>query len=426
MKKTFLVLRYEILTNLRRPSFLLITFGLPLLGLLVFTVVTIVRNNRTADPSAAEPSEQTDLLVEGFVDQSGLITVIPEDLPPGILLSYADEDAAYDALENGDITAYYIVPEEYVENGEFIYVRPNYSPLSSGGQEWMMRWTLLYNLVGGDIEFASRIWNPMDLEVTNISPQPEHDRYSSEDCSKPGYTCESNPVIRMLPMFIVVLFMIFLSAGSGILLRNVSTEKQNRMMEILILSVNPRQMLGGKMIGLGLVTLVQLVVWVSTGYLILTMGGDTLNLPEEFSLPFSLVIWTIVFFLLGYALYASLMAGAGALVPRVKDIQQATWVLMLPIMLSYFFAVTPIGQNDPNSALVTGLSLFPLTAPIIMIMRLTITEVPLWQLAIAIVALVVGTTLTIRSVARMFHAQTLLSGQPFSPKRYFKELLNVT
>jgi len=119
MKKVYLVLRHELITTLRRRSFLLVAFGIPLLALLVFVGVTIFRggspNSGVIAPEAAATSE---LEVQGYVDQAGLISVIPQDIPDGYLLAYPDEDHAQQALEGGEIAAYYVVPEDYVETGD--------------------------------------------------------------------------------------------------------------------------------------------------------------------------------------------------------------------------------------------------------------------------------------------------------------------
>jgi ABC-2 type transport system permease protein len=421
MKKISLILRHEIITLLSRPAYLLFAFGIPLLSVLIFGLISITRKD--TDLGVSTPEEETELQVEGYVDYSGLIQILPEDLPSNILLPYSDESQAAEALESGEIAGYYIVPENIIEEGDLIFVHPARNIFSSGGQDWVMQWTLLVNLLGGDMESAQRIWNPMDLQVTNLTPQPKTDRFTEEDCTSPGYACQSNAFVTMIPFYIVILFFVFISTSSGQLLTNITKEKQNRMMEVLMLSINPREMLAGKITGLGIVSLLQVATWAVSMLVVLRLGGNTLSLPEGFSIPTSVLIWWILFFLLGYAIYASLMGGIGALVPDIKVGNQASWLVLLPLMIGYFFAVTPLGQEDPNGWLSTLLSIFPLTSPILMIMRVTIGEVPLWQLILAIVLAFLTIIFVIRSVARIFRAQTILSGQSFSTRRYFQVLV---
>ncbi len=424
MKKTFLILKYELITLLTRRTFLFLAFGLPLLGGLGFFVISVVRGYDAGTSSSAAPSQENELISEGYVDEANIISSLPEDVSPEHLRAFASIDQAAQALEVGDIEGYYIIPEDYLNSGEFIYVSPDRTPLSSGGQEWIMRWTLTVNMLGGDVERASKVWELVDLQIKRIDSTDEHDRFAEEDCSRPGYTCESNMLVRLMPLTVTVLFFVFLTNGSGLLMRNVTIEKENRMMEILMLSVDSKEMMAGKIIGLGIASFLQVTVWVGSMFLIMKIGSQTLNLPEGFSIPPSMAFWSIIFFVLGYAIYASLMAGAGALVPSAKEITSASFLMMLPLMIGYFVAVTPIGGESPHGAISTFFSLFPLTTPVMMVMRVTVGGVPTWQLILAVVLMVLTAVVIVRSVARLFRAQILLSGQPFSPRRFIKALLS--
>jgi ABC-2 type transport system permease protein len=179
--------------------------------------------------------------------------------------------------------------------------------------------------------------------------------------------------------------------------------------------------LTGKIVALGLVGLLQTIVWVGTGRILLARGGTAFNLPIAFQLPPSFLVWGVIFFLLGYAVYASLMAGLGALVPNLREATQATIVVIFPLIIPIFLLSILI--NDPNGPVATILSIFPLTAPVAMMTRLSAGNVPLWQTTLSAILLVITALLVIRSVARMFRAQTILSGQPFSRKLFFSALL---
>jgi ABC-2 type transport system permease protein len=422
MRKTLLVLKYEFLTTLSRPSWLFVVFGVPLITILIVTVLNIVKTDSAGAGIESDATDQFELRVEGYVDQSGLVSSIPEDIPPDHLLVYEDETSAHRALESEEITAYYIIPEDYVETGELFYIYPDATPLTSGGQDWLMRRTLLINLLEGDSELADLVWNPMMLEATSLAPESEHDVSSEEDCSRPGFTCESSPLVRYLPSAMVALFYVFLMTASGLLLRNISTEKENRLIEILMASVTPREMLWGKIIGLGLVGLIQVITWVGTIFFLSTSGGQTLQLPDEFTLPISLLMWALAFFLLGYVVYASLMAGLGALVPNLRETGQATWVVMAPLLVGYVIGLFS-AIEAPHGMLPILLSMFPLTAPVVMMMRLTVGGVPTWQIVVSAGLMLVTALGIVRAVAAMFHAQNLLSGQPFSARRFFREIL---
>jgi len=426
MRKTLAIIKNELSTTLGRPSYLIITFGLPILGVLSFVILGLIRGQPgELDLSETGSNETSELSMEGYVDQANLLKTLPPDLPEDILIPFANEMEAAQALEAGEITAYYIIPENYLETGDFIYIRPDYSPFSSDDQDWMIRWALLFNITGGDPELASYVWHPMNLTDRNLSAEAE--ATGEEDaCLTPGYGCESHFLISMLPLAVLILFFVFISASAGLLLRSVSSEKQNRTMETVLLSVHPRTMMVGKIVGLGIVAILQVMLWLSSIFIILRIGDDTLNLPEGFSIPASILIWGLLLFLTGYLIYASLMAGLGALVPDIKAASQASMVVLLPLLSGYIISVMPPVQEHPHGLLATILSIFPLTAPPVMMMRLTVGNVPFWQPALTIILSIITGILVIRLVAGMFRAQTILSGQPFSPKRYFSLLLGRT
>jgi len=424
MKKTIPVLRNEIITTLGRRSYVLLTFGIPILGILVFSVITLFQSRSPeTEVDTSEAAGADEIKLEGFIDQADLIQSLPPDIPGGMLTRFETESSAAEALESGEINAYYIIPGDYIATGRLYYVSPEISPFGLAGQDWAIRWTLLYNLTGQDTELASFIWNPMNVEVTDLAAELSPAGSAGDGCTSAGYSCESNPLVRLLPMAILILFFIFISTSAGLLLRSVSKEKENRTMETLLLSLKPTELLSGKVIGLGLLAFLQMVLWVGTGFVILRIGGNTLNLPPGFELPVSILVWGTVLFLGGYAIYASLMAGLGALVPDIKAASQASFLVMLPLFIGYFIAVMPPVQEAPHGLLTTILSIFPFTAPVVMMMRLTVGGVPTWQLILTVVLLIITVFAVVRAVSGMFHAQTILSGQPFSPKRYLKALV---
>ncbi len=412
MKKTWTVLRHELATTLGRRSFLFMAFGIPLLAILIFAGITVLKSEPSGSGDAA-PSQQTpQLAVEGYVDQSGLIDAVPDSIPLGHLLSYANEEQAKRALAAGEIAAYYVIPKDYVARGELFYVYPDTTSLTSDGQEWLILRTLLTNLLDGNNEVAEWVWNPMNLESINLTPE-----------TQPIDPSESSPVKPYLPAAMVLLLFTSLMINANLLSESVSSEKENRTIEILMLSITPRQMLAGKIIGLGIAGLLQTTAWIGTVVLLINSGGQALNLPPGFTVPVSILAWALVFFLLGFAMYASLLAGVGALASKLKEASQASFLVLAPLLAGYMIGLLAPLAEATQGALPVALSLFPLTAPVVMIMRLTDGSVPLWQLLLSAGLMVCTTYFIVRAVAAMFRAQHLLSGQPFSVKRYFGALL---
>jgi ABC-2 type transport system permease protein len=228
-------------------------------------------------------------------------------------------------------------------------------------------------------------------------------------------------VARLVPMLVMLLLYGTILMSSGLMLRSVSEEKKNRVIEVLLLSVHPRQMLAGKTIALGLAGLIQAGAWVAIGGLFAFLAGGLPRFPGGVTLSPALLAWFLAFALLGYALYASLYAGAGALLPDWRKSRQATLLIALPALIG--FQIGLMTTDHPHGPLAVAASLFPLTAPFVMVKRLVVAGLPRWQPPLSAGLMVLSIPLVVRAVARIFHAQNLLSGQPFSVARYLRALL---
>jgi ABC-2 type transport system permease protein len=408
MKKILLVLKHEITNILTRPSFLFAMFGIPIIGILVFTIAGQMNKGSSAQALWTELVSTTPTVTaEGYVDSSGIIQKIPPSVQPGLLVAFTDEASAKQALDNKEISAYYLIPADYIQSGKITYFRPDYVPIGTSGHGPLLEWILQVNLLDGNTELATLINGPRNLEQISLSPQPQRD--------------ENNMLTFFLPYGVTMLFYFIILSAASLLLSSVAKEKENRVIEILMMSLTPRQLLTGKIVGLGLMGLVQTIAWVGTGRVLLALSGTTFNLPIAFQLPASFLVWSLVFFLLGYAVYASLMAGLGALVPNLREASQATILVIFPLIIPIFLLSLLIEQ--PNGTLATILSIFPLTSPVAMMTRLASGDVPFWQTLLAALLLALTAVFVVRSVARMFRAQTILSGQPFSRKVFFQALL---
>jgi ABC-2 type transport system permease protein len=408
MKKTLLVLKHEILTILSSKSFWFSIIGIPLISSLIFGVVGAINQNSDAAETFsslfASPSATSG---EGYVDLAGLLPSLPPDIPPDKLRAYPDEASARQALSAGEISAFYIIPENYITTGRVTYIRPDFNPLSESGQASLLRRALRINLLGGDMALADRIGRPLNLRTVSLATEPQRE--------------ENNPMTFFLPYMVTILFYIIILSAASLLLSSVTKEKENRVIEVLMSSVTPTQLLTGKIAGLGVIGLAQMVFWVGTGFALLRLSGRTFAVPDAFQLPTSFLIWAVIFFLLGYAVYAALMAGLGALVPNLREATQATIVVILPLIVPMMLISILI--EDPNGWLSVILSLFPLTSPVAMMTRLAAGSVPIWQPILAAVLLAVTAVIIVRAVAGMFRAQALLSGQEFKIKLFFAALL---
>lgn len=404
MNKALVVFKHEFLTILRSKSFLLTLILIPLIGFIVLVVVGRLQENNQG-PDLTEiimPSQEIEAV--GFVDKSGLIASIPAEMT--LFTRFEDEAAAQNALESEQIGSYYIIAPDYIKTGQIEYYRPDFNPMGGNAQTGGLEWLLRVNLLADDPDLLARVQQPLQLTTQYQTDQVQRDPDS-------GLTF-------FLPYGITFLFYMVILGSASLMLSNITNEKQNRVMEVLLTSITPIQMMTGKIVALGLIGLLQTVVWTTSGFFLLRMSGRTFALPEEFQLPPVILLWGVIFFILGYAIYASLMAGVGALVPNLRESSQATFMVIIPLVVPLVFVSLLIQR--PNAPFSIGLSLFPLTAPVAMMTRLAAIQVPIWQLLLAVVLQILTAIVIVRAVAGMFRAQNLLSGSSFKFKVFFKSL----
>ncbi len=202
-------------------------------------------------------------------------------------------------------------------------------------------------------------------------------------------------------VFIILLMVMILSTGQ-ILVRSLVEEKSNRIVEILVSSCSPMDLMVGKILGLSMLGLVQVALWSVTGIVVVLSTGIT-GLPLEH-------LWLmVVYMILGFLLYAAVFVMFGCLVSTEQEAQQVTGYLSILITLP--FVVVMIAAQNPNSPILVGVSMIPFLAPSMMLFRIPIILPPMWEIAVNL-TLLVGTTFLIAWVAsRIFRMGILLTGK---------------
>ncbi|KPL61536.1 ABC transporter permease [Rossellomorea vietnamensis] len=228
----------------------------------------------------------------------------------------------------------------------------------------------------------------------------------------------------------VLLFFIYFSviAYANMTAMEVATEKSSRVMEILISSVSPVKQMFAKIIGIGLVGLTQLAVILGVGYFTLIRKKDELvgGFFEGFgfeSLSLSVIIYAVIFFLLGYFLYATLAALLGSLVSRIEDVQQMIMPMTFLIMIGFFISM--FGLGSPESGFVTVTSYIPFFTPMVMFLRVGMLNLPVYEPIIGILVLLVSITLLGVFGARVYRGGVLLYGKSNS-YRDIKKAIDLT
>jgi ABC-2 type transport system permease protein len=415
--KTLHILAYELRSILTKPVYVLSTLGIPILVFGQLWLMTAAVGEAPDAPASSstrrEPSVATAAEARGYVDLSGLIGELPPQIPADLLAAYPDEPSARRALERDEIAGYVLIPADFMASGELIAVQPAYGVLSSDRALGAIEWALLLNLLDGNEALAAAIRDP--VQVQPVVWEPGATAEEGEAASD-----EEDGLMRLIPMLLMLLVYGSILMGSGLLLRSVSEEKKNRVIEILLTSVHPRQMMAGKVLGLGIAGMIQAAAWAVLGVLFYRLLGGPTALPASLDLSPGVLAWILVYMVLGYAVYAALYAGAGALVPDWRKATSASLLIAVPALVG--FEIGLFTTDSPHGLLSVLTSLFPLTAPMMMVKRLVVGGVPAWQPWAAAALMVLSLPLITRAVAHAFQAQHLLSGEPFSPRRYFRVL----
>jgi ABC-2 type transport system permease protein len=208
--------------------------------------------------------------------------------------------------------------------------------------------------------------------------------------------------------------------SGGFMLTSVSKEKENRTVEVLLVSLKARDLMLGKIVGLAGVGLLQMTIWLGVGLLGLSQARRMIENAGDFGLPAGFVPWTLAYFLLGFFLYAAIFAMLGVMASSLRQANQLIYVAIIPLIIPLILATTLIEQ--PDAALSVALSLFPLTSPVAMVTRLAAGPVPLWQLLLGLALLGAAAYAVVLLAARFFQVENLLSKQSFSWRRMAGQL----
>ena len=227
-------------------------------------------------------------------------------------------------------------------------------------------------------------------------------------------------------VFTVLMFMAIMLYGTWVA-QGVVEEKSSRIMEIMINAATPRDLLAGKVLGIGMAGLTQLlpmllvggVVFALQERIIRAVGADVASVADiDFGgLTATGLGWFLVYFLLGFILYASMYAALGSLVSRQEEVNQAISPMMTVMFVGYFAAIFSL--NAPDNPVARVLSIFPLTSPFVMISRTIIGNAEPWEITASLGLLVITVVLAILFAGRVYRVGVLMYGQKPSWKSVF-------
>lgn len=306
---------------------------------------------------------------------------------------FKDESQAAAALRAGEIQHFYVFEAEYPQTHQARLVTLKYPKLFS----MIIFQTYILNALLTDYpsEVRQRILTPPVAQIQSIEGTRSAD--------------EQNPLSMLGPILISVVAFLAMLSSSGYLLHGVMDEKENRLAEILISSTSTNQIMVGKTIAYIAVGAIQsllvgLLMILPMALLVLSTG-----LPLNLGLDLKQVVLILLIMLPSILMLCLLMASIGALVYDPKEAGLFGVLVTLPASLPYF--LIPLLVSNPNSFLAVAMSVFPLTAPLTLLLRMASTEMPVWQFVFGIVELFLCAFLSVWIAGRAFRVGMLRYGR---------------
>ncbi|MCY3629388.1 MAG: ABC transporter permease [Bacteroidetes bacterium] len=428
--KTLVVTRSEFMRRVTSKTFILTTLlGPVLLG--GFIAVMVMISVSTIEDSLDE-SFSTESLQIGIVDETGVLGTRIMDQGAGentiVLIA---PDSVEDAMINGEIDAYVQIPSDIItanaqpvlhsRDGGRYGVR---LALSETIERSLKDFLLAQNNVAPDVRAI------LDRSVWVESLAYDEEREVREEA-------ESDDAYFILGGILGMLMYMGILIYGTLILYGAMEERTTRVVEVIVSSVRPFDLLMGKVLGIGLVGFVQMATWAVMLVGVTILAAPLIELfidPVMYDLPANastqelmaaadipipgispaILIWFLLYFVGGYLLYGGLFAAVGTMVDSPQESQTLLLPLMMPIIISIMFMSTVI--VDPDGSLAVGLSLFPLTSQVPMIVRIAIGGVPLWQILLSYGLLLGSFLASIWVSARIYRASLLMYGKKPSLK----------
>ena len=427
-----LIIKREYLTKVKNKSFIVMTFLSPMIFIALIAVVAYLSQ-----------VNKDKVRVISVLDESQLVSSIfknSENTTYNLLENMSLEDAKLFSKETNSYGLLYI---EKLENIEEVANKISFYSEESPSLSVISD---LESKIQNELTNQNRIEKGIDIETlrdSRINVDILQESFEGEKTSK------IDSVVKLIfgGAAGYLLFMFIIIYGNMIM-RSVIEEKTSRIIEVIISSVKPVQLMLGKIIGTSLAGLTQFVIWLILGGVLMTivsvifgidmgqvqtpqqemvqqaMENQELNMQVQnimtsfYNLPITnLIIAFILFFIGGYLLYSSLYAAIGAAVDNETDTQQFMLPIIMPLILAVYVGIFTVIE-DPHGTISTIFSFIPLTSPVVMLMRIPF-GVPIWQQIVSFLLLVGSFMFTVWFAAKIYRVGILMYGK----KPSYKELI---
>jgi len=266
--------------------------------------------NRGESPSIQELiiQEVSSPLPIGVVDLGKVIKDYPDWLTQGRFVPVISEEEARSKTTSGQLQGFYVIEPDYLKSGNMRFIKPQISMLTELLQQNILQDLINYNLLGANQDRFLRYMNPasftfeyLDLETADTRDQSDGATY-------------------WVPYAVTMFFYMFVVVSSSMMFSVVTKDKENKTIEILLSSAKPLDLFIGKMLAYGSLSLLQIALWLGTFVFLLNQNSSILSFLGNFTIPKSVFLAGVPFFICGFLLYGSMIAGIGAMAPNLREI----------------------------------------------------------------------------------------------------------
>ncbi len=377
--------------TIKRKGFIAMTLIIPLGSLLGIGIYQLISG-------IAEPPVQ-EVTAIGYVDETGgfddyttqgTIELVPFETP----------DEATAALIDGDVSEYFVIPSNYASTGVINRYALEKQLAAPAATTTAIKNFISSNLLSGRVPPATidLIEAPLNLVTIRLTET------GVVATDQGGF---GNFIIPAVFGILLVLSIIF---SSTYLLQGLSEEKENRLIEILLSSITARQLLTGKVLGIGAAGLVQVAVWVVTMPRLLNLASSSIGgFISTIQIPANFLVLAVVYFTLGYLLFAVFSAGIGAISSNSREGHQLVGFITVPALIPLW--TMSLLMLVPDNPVWVVFTIFPLTAPVEVMVRMGVSDVPAWQLVASIAALGLSIIGGLLLTTRIFRTYLLMYGK---------------
>jgi len=426
-----LIIKREFISKVRNKSFIVMTFLGPLLIVAMTALIAYLSKANEGEVKKIAIYDEAGIFKNDFKNSQEIVYVDLSSMP---------FKTAKDTASNSYEGMIY-VPK--VADIQELATKTEYISDDSPRMEFLMEIEAVINAKLSKNNLQELGFDSDKIEKAKVKSDVRVSKFSGEEGLK--YLNEIKIGIGFLFGYLIMMFIIIYG---NMVMRSVIEEKTNRIIEIIISSVKPFQLMMGKIIGTSLAGILQFAVWILLGlglmFVLTLFGASQADLttttaqiqPEQMNMVTSLAgkiqlylneiptgalfVFFIVYFIGGYFLYSSLYAAIGAAVDSETDSQQFLLPIIMPLMLGVYVGFFTV-MNDPHGTVATIFSMIPLTSPIVMLMRIPF-GVPWWQIALSI-AILFGSFLGIVWFAsKIYRVGILMYGKKPTWKELFKWL----